>query len=244
MTNSNNRPRKFWSLVFDGLFAIWTSMFTLSIPVLLLAGTPGRPVRVLSRLWVRGSFFLLRVVVGIDYTERGRVHCPSEACIIISNHESIWETLAYLVLFPDVAIVAKKELLRIPVLSWYLRHSPMIIIDRETGSGAFKLMLKQGRTALAEGRSVLIFPQGSRMLPDEPIVFRRGIELLYAQLNTPILPMVVNSGNFWGSAHAVKRPGTITVSYLSPIPPGLPPAAVVRNAEALLNMERRALDPS
>ncbi|MCA1777692.1 MAG: 1-acyl-sn-glycerol-3-phosphate acyltransferase [Loktanella sp.] len=234
--------RKLRSLAFDGLFALWTSVFALGIPILWLAGTPARPVRSVSRVWVRGVLFLLRVVVGLDYRERGRGQRPQGVCIIISNHESTWETLAYLVLFPDVAIVAKKELLRIPVLSWYLRHSPMIIIDRETGSSAFKMMLKQGRAALAEGRSLLLFPQGSRMLPGEPIRFRRGIELLYTQLNAPVLPVVVNSGDFWGAAHPDKQPGTITVSSLEPVPPGLTAAAFTQTVQTRLDTERRSLD--
>jgi len=234
--------RKLRSWAFDSLFAVWTSAFALGIPILWLAGTPARPVRRLTRLWVRGAIFLLRVVVGLDYTERGRAQRPSGVCIIVSNHESTWETLAYLVLFPDVTIVAKKELLRIPVLSWYLRHSPMIIIDRETGSSAFKMMLKQGRAALAEGRSLLLFPQGSRMLPGEPIRFRRGIELLYSQLNTPVLPVVVNSGDYWGGAHSFKQPGSITVSYLEPVQPGLGTAAFTENVQTRLQAERQSLD--
>lgn len=234
--------RNLRSLTFDGLSTLWTMFFAFFIPILWLSGTPVRPVRVLTRFWVRGTFYLLRVIVGLTYTERGRAQLPSEACIIISNHESTWETLAYLLLFPDVAIVAKKELLRIPVVSWYLRHSPMIIIDRETGTSAFKLMLKKGRAALAEGRSILVFPEGRRMLPHDTIRFRRGIELLYTQLNTPVLPVVVNSGNFWGPGHPFKRPGTITVSYLAPVMPGLAPALFTEKVEMLLETERRALD--
>lgn len=230
------------SLAFDGLFALWTSLFAFGIPFLWILGRPARPVRALTRLWVHGAIFLLRVVVGLTYTERGRVNRPSDVCIIVSNHESTWETLVYLVLFPDVTIVAKKELLRIPVLSWYLRHSPMIIIDRETGTSAFKLMLRHGRAALAEGRSLLLFPEGSRMLPHDPIRFRRGIELLYARLDTPVLPVVINSGDFWGRAHRVKQPGTITVSYLPVIQPGLSSATFTQTVEALLETDRRTLD--
>lgn len=236
------RPRHLRSLAFDGLFALWTSLFALGIPFLWIAGRPAGPIRALTRLWVRGGIFLLRVAVGLTFAERGRANRPSGACIIVSNHESTWETLAYLVLFPDVTIVAKKELLRIPVLSWYLRHSPMIIIDREAGTSAFKLMLKHGRAALAEGRSLLLFPEGSRMLPHDPIRFRRGIELLYTQLDTSVLPVVVNSGDFWGREHPVKRPGTITVSYLPLVKPGLSAATFTQSVQTVLETERRQLD--
>src|SRR5690606_5435760 len=103
-------------------------------------------------LWVRGMLFGLKHVVRLNYVETGRELIPTEPCLIVCNHRSTWETLAFLVLFPDVAIIAKQELLQIPIIGWYLRKSPMIIIDRETGSKALKIMLNQSREALASGR--------------------------------------------------------------------------------------------
>lgn len=117
----------------------------------------------------------------------------------------------------------------------------MIIIDRDMGARALKSMLEQSRAALADGRSVLIFPEGSRKAPLDPITFHRGVELLYVKLKIPVLPVVVNSGNFWGRGQPYKRSGTIVVSYLPPIPPNLPSAEFSRKAEAILSAERAAL---
>ncbi|KJS18678.1 MAG: acyl-phosphate glycerol 3-phosphate acyltransferase [Hoeflea sp. BRH_c9] len=229
------------SHMFDALFAGWTVWFALGVLVFWLVGTPRKAIRATTRLWVRGVLFGLKHVVRLDYVETGRDRIPAEPCLIVCNHQSTWETLAFLVLFPDVAIVAKQELLRIPIISWYLRKSPMIIIDRETGSKALKTMLNQSREALDGGRSVLIFPEGTRMKELEPIRFKRGVELLYAKLGVPVLPVLVNSGKFWGLSRSGKRGGTITVSYLPPIPAGMPAGLFVRKAEAQMEAERSRL---
>lgn len=143
------------------------------------------------------------------------------------------------VLFPDVAIVAKQELLTIPVFSWFLRKSPMILIDRESGSKAIRKMVEECEAALAQGHSVLIFPEGARKLTSEPIEFKRGVELLYAKLGRPVLPVALNSGHFWGPGRSYKRAGTISVSYLDPIPPGLAAREFMHRAEQVIEAERR-----
>jgi Acyltransferase len=97
----------------------------------------------------------------------------------------------------------------------------------------------QCRTALAQGRSVLIFPEGTRKKVSDPVIFKRGVEFLYSQLGVPVLPVAVNSGIFWG--RALKHSGTITVSYLPPIAPGLSPTEFKRIAEDSLQTEKERL---
>lgn len=223
------------SRVFDILLAVWTGVFGLGIPVLTLSYASDRTIRRATRLWARGVLLGLRLAVGLDYVERGSEHRPKDACLIVCNHQSTWETIAFLLLVPDVAIIAKQELMRIPVFSWYLKRSPMIIIDRESGSRALKDMIDGSRTALSQGRSVLIFPEGTRGSEADQLTFKRGVGLLYSKLNATVLPVAVNSGNFW--SRKVKRPGTITVSYLPPIGPGLPAAEFIRMTEALIEAE-------
>lgn len=98
---------KLRSFAFDALFALWTASFAFGVPFFWIAGSPQRPIRSATRLWVRGTLFVLRQVVGLNDAERGRENVPTEPCIIISNHQSTWETLAFLVLFSGVAIGAK-----------------------------------------------------------------------------------------------------------------------------------------
>jgi 1-acyl-sn-glycerol-3-phosphate acyltransferase len=227
------------STLFDILLAFWTALFAPAAAVLWMCGSPEHGVRLASRLWARGVLIGLKFVVGLTYAERGQHNIPDEPCLIIANHQSTWETLAFLVLFPDVAIVAKQELLTIPIFSWFLRKSPMILIDRESGSKAVRKMVDESRTALAQGRSVLIFPEGTRRPVSEPIEFKRGVELLYTRLGRVVLPVSLNSGLFWGPGRPYKRAGTISVSYLDPIPPGLSGNEFTRRAEQLLETERR-----
>jgi len=226
------------SKLFDLLLALWTALFAPALAVLWLCGSPERGVRLASRLWARGILAGLKWLVGLTYAERGLDNIPDEPCLIIANHQSTWETLAFLILFPDVAIIAKQELLTVPVFAWFLRKSPMILIDRESGSKAIRQMVDESQAALAQGRSVLIFPEGTRKSVSEPVEFKRGVELLYLKLNRVVLPVALNSGLFWGPDRPYKRAGTISVSYLRPIEPGLPGHEFTRRAEQMIEAER------
>lgn len=228
---------------FDFAWALWTALFAPVIPLLWLTGSPPHLVRKFTRIWARGVLVELAWIVGLDFVEQGRGNVPTEPCLIICNHQSTWETLAALVLFPDVAIIAKRELLRIPVLGWFLRRSPMIIIDRSEGASALRTMMTEGAAALASGRSVLIFPEGTRRHPGVPIRFKRGVDLLYKRLGAPALPVVVDSGKFWGAASHPRRQGTITVTYLSLIPAGLSLAEFARYGEQRMQAEQASASP-
>jgi 1-acyl-sn-glycerol-3-phosphate acyltransferase len=229
------------SKLFDAFWAGWTVLFALAIPFLHLLGLKGHWVRWLTRIWVRGTLLGLSTIVGLTHRERGRSNVPSEPCLIVANHQSTWETIAFILLFPDVCVVAKQELLSIPVFRWYLRHSPMIIIDRETGAAAIRKMAEESRAALASGRSVLIFPEGTRKRVEEPVEFRRGVEFLYSMLQVQVLPVALNSGRFWGIGQPYKRAGVITVSYLPPIMPGQTGTLFTLTVQALLESEKRSL---
>ena len=102
-------------------------------------------------------------------------------------------------------------------------------------------MTAQSRAAMAEGRSVLIFPEGTRTPVGKPVSFKRGVELLYRTLEAPVVPVALDSGRFWPLGSRLKAPGVITVSLLSPIPPGLPAAEFARRAESMIETEKAAL---
>jgi 1-acyl-sn-glycerol-3-phosphate acyltransferase len=225
------------SLLFNGLWAVWTAFFSPVLLVIWLAGSPGPWVRAASRVWARGVLFGAGAVLGIRHVEIGRDKLPAEPCLVIANHQSTWETIAFLVLLRDVAIVTKQELLDVPIFGWFLRHSPMIIIDRDSGSKAIRKMVDEGLTALGEGRPVLIFPEGTRSAPSAPVEFKRGVELLYARLGRPIIPVALNSGDFWSIGKSAKRMGTITVSFLDPIPSGMPAGGAIKEAEQVIQRE-------
>ncbi|MFC5560456.1 lysophospholipid acyltransferase family protein [Methylobacterium aerolatum] len=214
----------------------WTALFLAPLAIFALAGAPTRPIRAATRLWARGILFGLRRFIGLDFVEEGREHIPAAPCLIVANHQSAWETLAFLVLVPDVAIIAKRELLAIPVVGWFLRRSPMIVIDRANGTQALRTMIDGCQEAVAAGRSVLIFPEGTRGEIADPVRFKRGVEILYSRLGLPVVPVAVNSGLFWPGG-ATARPGTVVVSYLAAIAPGQPSAEFLRGTEKAIDRE-------
>ncbi|MDQ0520968.1 lysophospholipid acyltransferase family protein [Methylobacterium gregans] len=224
------------SVCFNAYWAAWTALFLAPLLAFAASGAPARPIRAATRLWARGILFGLRGIVGLRYVEEGRERIPAEPCLIVANHQSAWETLAFLVLVPDVAIIAKRELVAIPVVGWFLRRSPMIIIDRANGTQALRTMIEESRAAVAAGRSVLIFPEGTRSAFGAPVQFKRGAELLYGKLGLPVLPVAVNSGLYWPSG-SLSRPGTVVVSYLAPLAAGLSAAAFMEGTERAIDRE-------
>ena len=210
------------SVAFDIVVVLWTLVLSPAIPVLRVFDASSAKVRAVSQLWSHGVVFLLKYVVGLDYREQGRANIPDGPCIIACNHQSLWETVALCVIFPEASIVAKKELLKIPVVGWFLHRYPMILVDRSAGRQALRQMIEEAKSAIGAGRKVLIFPQGTRQAIDEPITFQpAGIAALYTNLDIPVLPTAHNSGLFWGKKTLMIHSGTITLSYLPPIPPGL-----------------------
>jgi 1-acyl-sn-glycerol-3-phosphate acyltransferase len=225
----------FRSSAFLALWAIWTGLFGLAIPLLWATKAPPEPIRRLSRVWARGVLGLLGSLCGLRFRVRGDLSAAARPRLIVANHQSTWETIAALVLFPEVAIVAKQELLRIPVMGWYLRHSPMIIIDRDDSRRALRQMLVESRAAVRAGRSVLIFPQGTRTPPGLPVRFKRGVEWLYRGLDVEAAPVAWDAGRFWPAGGGPSRAGTVQVEILSALPPGLPAADFVQRAESAIN---------
>jgi len=214
----------------------WTALFLAPLIVFALIGKPTRPIRAATRLWAHGILLGLRRIVGLNYVEEGREHIPSEPCLIVANHQSAWETLAFLVLITDVAIIAKRELLAVPVVGWFLRRSPMIVIDRTNGTQALRTMIDGCQQAVAAGRSVLIFPEGTRGEMADPVRFKRGVELLYGRLGLKVVPVAVNSGLFWPGG-GPARAGTVVVSYLAAVDRALPTAEFLRSTEGAIDRE-------
>lgn len=229
------------SHLFTALWTLWTALFAPVLGAVLLVRARPVWIRKWTRLWANGVLGMLRHIVGLDHVVRGRENIPAEPCLIVCNHQSTWETVAVLVLFPDVAIITKEELLKVPIFGTFLRLSPMITIDRESGSKAIRKMVEEGSAALAQGRSVLIFPEGTRSEPDAPVEFKRGVELLYGKLNCPLLPVAMNSGDFWRPGRQNKKAGTIVLSCLPPIPPGENASAAIKAAEVAVQAELNAI---
>jgi 1-acyl-sn-glycerol-3-phosphate acyltransferase len=187
-------------------------------PILLL---PRRAVVAWAQFWVRFCLWWLRLTVGLTHRVRGAENLPTGPAIIASKHQSSWETLAYTLIFPDAAVVLKRELLFIPIVGWAMARAGNIAVERGDGPSALRSLVRQAKAVRAEGRSVLIFPEGTRVAIDAERPYQVGTAALYRQLDLPVVPVALNSGRFWGRRQFVKRPGVIEVEVLPSIPPGL-----------------------
>lgn len=208
------------SFLFDLFFYIWTVVYCLSVlPAYPFLSAPG--MRAVARTWERGVLLGLKLIVGLDHEVRGADRLPATPVILAAKHQSAWETLAFHVLVPDIAVGLKEELTRVPVFGWYLLKAGNIRIDRGAAARAIRSLVAGAKRAVAEGLSVLIFPEGTRRAPDDPPDYKPGVAALYAALQIPVVPVALNSGLFWPRGGAIRRPGRIVVEFLEPIPPGL-----------------------
>lgn len=207
------------SVVFDFTFYLWTALLCLlALPALLMSQ---RAAAAISRVWAAGSLWLLRLIVGLSYEVRGMENLPRGAVVVALKHQSAWETIALWILLDNPAIVLKQSLARIPVFGWYMRKGQAIVIDRDAGPKAVRPMLAAARSAVADGRPIAIFPEGTRTQVGVRRTYQPGVAVLYMQLGLPIVPVALNSGLFWGRRSFLKRPGRIIVEFLPSIEPKL-----------------------
>lgn len=197
---------------------------------LLLASTS--TILAAARCWIAGILWLLKICVRLDSQETGVENLPQQPVLFAAKHQSAWETLYFSSRLRNPAFVLKKELMLIPIFGWFLARSGMIAIDRKGKAAALKKMIADVKATLANGRSVVIFPEGTRVIPGDSKTYQPGVAALYAQLNVPVVPIALNSGLFWGRKAILKKPGTIQVEYLPAILPGLDRKTFMRELEA------------
>jgi 1-acyl-sn-glycerol-3-phosphate acyltransferase len=171
--------------------------------------------------WSRYSLWLLKVIVGADWEVRGVERVPKGPVIYAIKHQSAWDTMFFPAYLGGPAMIAKKELRLIPLYGWYSWRAGTIWVDRKKGAGALRGLVRGARAALAEGRVIAMFPQGTRTGPGQDVPYQPGIAALYAGTDAPVVPVALNSGVFWARRGFIKRPGTIVVEFLEPMPPGL-----------------------
>jgi 1-acyl-sn-glycerol-3-phosphate acyltransferase len=217
------------SILFNLLYGIWTTgMHIVCLP--LLFASP-QAVQAAGGIWIDGTLFLLKHVVGIGHRIIGAENLPAAPAVYASKHQSAWETLFLSRYLNFPAFVLKKELLSIPLFGWFLKKSGMIAIDRKAGASALRGMAREAAATLDAGRSILIFPEGTRVAPGQSRPYQPGVAALYTQLKVPVVPVALNSGLFWGRRAFIKKPGTIVVEILPPIQPGLDRKAVMKELE-------------
>jgi 1-acyl-sn-glycerol-3-phosphate acyltransferase len=203
----------------SALFMAWFLLLTavMGIVFLPLLAAPRRATLWMPRLWVRATLWGLKFFAGTDMRLIGEA--PKGRVLVASKHMSMWDTLALYLTLDDPGIVVKRELLRIPIYGWYLWKVAAIPIDRSAGAEALRRMSHAAERVLAQGRPILIFPEGTRKRPGAPPDYKPGVAGLYGLLGVDCVPVALDSGYYWRGF--TKYPGTISLQFLEPIPPGL-----------------------
>jgi 1-acyl-sn-glycerol-3-phosphate acyltransferase len=234
----------------SSVFTIWAAIWTLLVaPIviaasLLLRGVWGYHA---GRLWRLGIQFGVEHFLGIRPRVVGLENMPQEACVILSKHQSAWETMTLQDYVPKGAycvFVLKKELLRVPLIGWGLGAMKMISIDRSAGKEALDLVVEQGRERLKKGFYVIIFPEGTRVAPGTTKRYKAGGAYLATHVGCKVVPVAHDAGEFWPRQAFVKKPGTVTVS-IGPAfdATGMSEAEVNQRAEAWIEAEMRRISP-
>jgi len=217
------------SVAFNVLFYLNLDLHIVAaLPTLFL---PRRAFMTIAKSWGRTSNALL-AVAGISVELRGREKIPPGALLVASKHQSFWEAFTLLTLFDDPAFIVKRELMWIPFFGWYLWKADQVPVDRRAKGGAIAGMMEHARAALAEGRQIVIFPEGTRTAPGASPAYKSGLANLYAATDAACLPIALNAGVFWPRRKFLRYPGTIVLEILDPIPPGLDRDAFAARAES------------
>jgi 1-acyl-sn-glycerol-3-phosphate acyltransferase len=161
--------------------------------------------------WAIFCIWWLKVTLNITTNIIGQENVKKSPCIIISNHQSTWETLAFQTIFPAHTWVLKRELLWLPIFGWSLALLKPIIINRGDKLKAIKKVIKQGADRLDKGISIVIFPEGTRQPYKQLGEYQNGGSVIAKKSGYEIVPVYHNAGNLWPKGGFIKKSGVITV---------------------------------
>lgn len=231
------------SLLFTVVMAIATVIWSF---VCMLAA----PLPYNKRYWVtsRWNVFIIwcaKVICGIHYEFKGHENFPDSPAIVLSKHQSAWETIFLLANLPrPLVFVFKKEILYIPFFGWGIALLRMIPIDRKQGKNAFRMVVAHGKRRLKDGQWIIMFPEGTRIPVGQAGKYKSGGTRLAIETNAPVVPIAVNSGECWPKNSFIKYPGKVTVSVGKPISPeGHTPDSMMEQVEQWIESEMRVISP-
>ncbi|CAH2798758.1 MAG: Phospholipid and glycerol acyltransferase (EC [uncultured Paraburkholderia sp.] len=196
--------------------------------------------------WCRVTLAVARWLNGIRYTVQGMENLPDGPAVLLSKHQSAWETLAFPALMPKpLCYVFKRELLYVPFFGWALGLLKMIHIDRKEGKYAFESVIRQGKARMAEGAWVIMFPEGTRTPTGKQGKYKTGGARFAIAIGAPVVPIAHNAGRVWPRNSFLKYAGIVIVSIGKPIQTtGLTPNEVNTRVEQWIEAEMRRIDPA
>lgn len=214
----------FWAAV-----VVLTILYALLLPALF---APRHWVVAVVRSFLRVVLWLLRSILGVRWETRGDLGAARGPVLVAAKHQSGFETLILQYVLGDPAIILKRELLKIPLFGWTLKKLGHIGVDRSGDLEGTRRLLEAARKAHRAGRPVVIFPEGSRRDVGAPPDYKAGVEVLYAVLKAPCVPVALNSGLIWPGKSLAPAPGSIVLEFLPPIAPGMPRIAFGQRLQA------------
>jgi len=218
------------------LFMLWLygsmAFFGLAFSPLLLL--PSVVAMAVIRWWAKAVLLGARLLVGIRVEFRGLEHRPGSGALIAGKHMSMLDTIAPFAVLKGPAYVLKKSLMYMPFFGWYAWRTRMVAIKREDAAKALRSMVSACRDSLAEGRQIVIFPEGTRSDPGDDPDYKPGVAALYRDLQTPCYLLATNSGQFWPGHGIDRKPGTVVFEFLPPLPAGMKRAEFMTEVKARL----------
>ncbi|HSN17842.1 MAG TPA: lysophospholipid acyltransferase family protein [Gammaproteobacteria bacterium] len=231
------------SLLFNIIYVTTVAPFAVAVA---LVGPFHREWGVkLAECWVHIIFWSLKHVCHIDWRIEGTENIPAQPAIAYWKHQSAWETLGQLLVFPKQSWVLKRELMWIPLIGQALMTIKPIAIDRKSGHTAVNQVLAQGRKRILEdGMWVMIFPEGTRMPPGTTRRYGISGALLAEKTGRPIVPVAHNAGDFWRRNAFLKYPGTVLVRVGKPMyPRGIKPEDLNREVQSWIEAQMKEISP-
>jgi 1-acyl-sn-glycerol-3-phosphate acyltransferase len=226
------------SLLYAAIFYPATFLWVLASIVASLFGR--RPILAVVLGWVEFHHWLVEHLLGIRVRVEGAV--PPGPHLIAVKHQAMLETLEMVRLSQLPVIVMKRELDRIPLFGLVTRRYGTIVVERSAGATALRALVAEGKRGVASGRSVIIYPEGTRVRVGETPPLKSGFTALYRALGLPVVPIAMDSGVLWGRG-LVHRPGVVTFKVGATIPPGLPREEVESRVHAAINLLESASEP-
>lgn len=207
------------SIVYFVVFYVVTALYLVLGSWLLLGprkwAMEGLRIHGVTCVW------LLKLICGTRFELRGQEKLPAPPYLVVAKHQSAWDTFGLIPVFKDPAMVLKAELGWIPLYGWFCHKFEHIFVKRDKAAAALKALIRDGREKAAQGREIVIFPEGTRRAPGAPPDYKPGYIALYEGLGLVTVPVALNTGMFWPRRSILRHPGTIVVEILDPVPPGL-----------------------
>ena len=217
------------TIIFYGALALWTILMGfLSLPFLFL---PSKSIALPAKIWIRGIFIFLKYICGVTHEMRGLAHLSDEPVIIVSKHQSAFETFALYYYLKKSFFIHKKQLFYIPIFGQYLMKHNMVSINRAGHASTMRKMIADVKKKLDSGSTIIIFPEGTRTKPGAKADYKTGFIGIYNTSKRKLQLVALNSGLFWQKGLKVIKRGHIIIEFLPQIDIGLDKKEVLNKVE-------------